>query len=54
MTNKMMKAAVLTEYGALLEIKQLPIPQPGPTDVLVKLIACGICHTDLHGARGGE
>jgi propanol-preferring alcohol dehydrogenase len=49
-----MKAAVLTEYGGLLEIKQVPIPKPGPTDVLVKLISCGICHTDLHGARGGE
>ena len=49
-----MKAAVLTEYGSSLEIKQVPIPQPGPTEVLVKLIACGICHTDLHGARGGK
>ena len=54
MTKKMMKAAVLTEYGGLLEIKQVPIPQPAPNDVLVKLIACGICHTDLHGACGGE
>ncbi|CAF3910794.1 unnamed protein product [Rotaria sordida] len=48
----MMKAAVITEYGALLEIKQVPIPQPGPNDVLVKLIACGICHSDLHAACG--
>jgi propanol-preferring alcohol dehydrogenase len=54
MTDKMMKAAVLTEYGSLLEIKQVPIPQPGPTEVLVKMIACGICHTDLHGIRGGK
>jgi propanol-preferring alcohol dehydrogenase len=54
MTKKMMRAAVLTEYGGSLEIKQVPIPQPAPNDVLVKLIACGICHTDLHGACGGE
>jgi propanol-preferring alcohol dehydrogenase len=54
MANKMMKAAVLTKYGSLLEIKEVPIPHPGPNDVLVKLIACGICHTDLHGVRGGK
>ncbi|CAF1290609.1 unnamed protein product [Adineta steineri] len=50
--NNMMKAAVLNEFGTLLEIKQVPIPQPGLNEVLVKLIACGICHTDLHAARG--
>jgi propanol-preferring alcohol dehydrogenase len=54
MSNKMMKAAVLTEYGAPLEIKQVPIPQLGPNDILVKMIACGVCHTDLHAVRGGE
>ncbi len=54
MTDKMVKAAVLTKYGSLLEIKEVPIPQPGSNDVLVKLIACGICHTDPHGARGGN
>lgn len=50
----MMKAALLTEYGAPLEIKQIPIPQPGPDEVLVKLIACGICHSDLDGACGSK
>jgi propanol-preferring alcohol dehydrogenase len=54
MSNKMMKAAVLTEYGAPLEIKQVSIPQPGPNDVLIKMIACGVCHSDLHAARGGK
>jgi D-arabinose 1-dehydrogenase-like Zn-dependent alcohol dehydrogenase len=39
-----LKAAVLTKYGSLLEIKE----------VLVKMIACGICHTDLDGAREGK
>ncbi|UJR11344.1 hypothetical protein I4U23_015525 [Adineta vaga] len=52
MTTKLMKAAVLTEFEAPLEIKQVPIPQPEPNDVLVKVVACGICHSDLHGARG--
>ncbi|CAF4966957.1 unnamed protein product, partial [Rotaria sp. Silwood1] len=30
----------------------MPIPQPGPNDVLVKLIASGICHSDLSAASG--
>ena len=51
---KMMKAALLTSYEEPLEIKQIPLPQVGPNDVLVKLIACGICHSDLHTAKGGK
>lgn len=43
----MMKAAVVTTFTGPLEIQQIPIPQPGPNDVLVKLIACGVCHSDL-------
>ena len=50
----MMKAAVVTSFTAPLEIKQVPIPQPGPDDVLVKLIACGVCHSDLHLAKDGK
>ena len=50
----MMKAAVITSYGQPLEIKQVPIPQVGPNDVLAKLIACGVCHSDLCLAKGGK
>lgn len=50
----MMKAAVVTGFKQPLEIKQVEIPKPGPTDVLIKNIACGVCHTDLHSANGGE
>ena len=50
----MMKAAVVTSYTGPLEIKQVPIPQPGPNDVLVKLIACGVCHSDLAIAKEGK
>jgi propanol-preferring alcohol dehydrogenase len=50
----MMKAAVVTSYTEPLEIKQVPIPQVGPNDVLVKLIACGVCHSDLHIAKAGK
>ncbi|CAF0962410.1 unnamed protein product [Adineta steineri] len=33
-------------------IKQVEIPKPGPNDVLVKTIACSVCHTDFHFIRG--
>ena len=49
----MMKAAVVTSYTEPLEIKQVPIPQVGPNDVLVKLIACGVCHSDMIIAKTG-
>lgn len=47
-----MKSAVVPEIGARLEIRDVPIPQPGPGQVLVKIEACGLCHTDIHAARG--
>ncbi|MGI5132857.1 alcohol dehydrogenase catalytic domain-containing protein [Pseudonocardia sp. CA-107938] len=38
--------------GARLEVGDLPIPRPGPGQVLVRMEASGICHTDIHAARG--
>ena len=49
-----MQAAILNRFKEPLEIKQVDIPQPGPEDVLVKMIACGVCHTDLHLINGGK
>ena len=43
-----MKAAVFIEPNQPLEIQDIPIPEPGPNEVLVKVAACGVCHTDLH------
>jgi propanol-preferring alcohol dehydrogenase len=48
----MPRAAVVTDFTKPLEIQDLPIPEPGPGQVLVKMEASGICHTDLHAARG--
>ncbi|UJR11368.1 hypothetical protein I4U23_015548 [Adineta vaga] len=48
----MMKAAVITSFTQPLEIKQVKIPKPGPKEILVKNIACGVCHSDLHIAKG--
>lgn len=47
-----MKAAVVPELGGKLEIRQLPVPEPGPGQVLVRLEASGLCHTDIHAAAG--
>ena len=47
-----MKAAVVHEFGKSLEIEDVPKPEPGPGQVLVKNEACGVCHTDLHAAEG--
>lgn len=47
-----MKAAVVTAFGKPLENQFLSVPQPGPGQVLVRLETCGVCHTDIHAARG--
>ena len=47
-----MRAAVATEFRELLTIEQRPIPAPGPGQVLVRMEACGLCHTDIHAIRG--
>ena len=48
----MMQAAVARAFGRPLTIEELPVPQPGPGEVLVKVAACGVCHTDLHAIDG--
>ncbi|HEX5391718.1 MAG TPA: zinc-dependent alcohol dehydrogenase family protein [Rhodocyclaceae bacterium] len=47
-----MRAMVLHRPGAALQLVQLPVPTPGPGQVLVKVRACGVCRTDLHVADG--
>ncbi len=48
----MMKAAVVRAYREPLVLDEVPIPEVGPGQILVKLAACGVCHTDLHAADG--
>ena len=50
--QKTMKAAVVHAFGKPLAIEEIPVPVPGPGEVLVKVLACGVCHTDLHAADG--
>ena len=47
-----MKAAVVTSFDAPLEIQDLPIPIPSADQVLVRIETSGLCHTDIHAARG--
>jgi propanol-preferring alcohol dehydrogenase len=47
-----MRAAVVHAFGQPLIIEQVPIPVPGPGEVLVKIVSTGVCHTDLHAADG--
>jgi len=47
-----MKAAVVHSFGAPLQIEEVPIPEVGRGQVLVKVVASGVCHTDLHAADG--
>src|SRR6476646_9167733 len=49
----MMKALLLSEYGKL-EMVDLPMPRPGPEEVLIRVEACGICGSDVHGYDGGS
>ena len=47
-----MKAAVIHQFKARLEIQQRDIPRIASQEVLVKIHACGVCHTDLHACHG--
>jgi alcohol dehydrogenase, propanol-preferring len=47
-----MKAAVVTDFTKPLQIQDLPIPEPGRGQLLVRIQASGLCHTDIHAAHG--
>src|SRR5580704_17053580 len=48
----LMQAALVRSFGAPLVIEELARPEPGPGEVLVKVMASGVCHTDVHAAAG--
>src|SRR5437016_842193 len=49
---KMMKAAVVDKFREPLSIREVSVPAPLPGEVLVEIVASGVCHTDLHAADG--
>jgi len=48
------KAAVLEQFGAPLEVHELDLDEPRDGEVLVRIAACGVCHTDLYTASGAD
>jgi S-(hydroxymethyl)glutathione dehydrogenase/alcohol dehydrogenase len=49
-----MRAAVLEEFGKPLEVQEIELAEPREGEVLVRLVACGVCHTDLYTASGAD
>jgi len=48
------RAAVLEEFGQPLVVQEVDLAEPGPGEALVRLAACGVCHTDLYTASGAD
>ena len=49
-----MRAAVLEQFGAPLNVTEVDLAEPGPGEVLVRIEACGVCHTDMYTASGAD
>ena len=49
-----MRAAVLEEFGQPLAVQEVDLADPRAGEVLVRLVACGVCHTDLYTASGAD
>ncbi len=47
-----MRAAVVNQLAEPLRIEDRPVPDAGPDQVVVRIEASGLCHTDIHAARG--
>src|SRR5262245_23570042 len=46
------RAVIATKVKAPVSIETIVVPDPGPSEVLVAVTACGVCHTDLHYREG--
>jgi S-(hydroxymethyl)glutathione dehydrogenase/alcohol dehydrogenase len=49
-----MRAAVLEQFGQPLAVQEVELTEPRAGEVLVRLVACGVCHTDLYTASGAD
>ncbi|WP_263358957.1 zinc-dependent alcohol dehydrogenase [Acidicapsa ligni] len=47
-----MQVAAVKQFGSPLVFEEWNVPSPGPNQILIKTEACGVCHTDLHAAKG--
>src|ERR1700733_13213656 len=50
--SKKMQAAFVDKFGQPLTVREVPVPDPGPGEAWVSIVASGVCHTDLHAADG--
>src|SRR3954465_5448085 len=48
------QAAVLEDFGAALAVQDVELAEPRAGEVLVRLVACGVCHTDMYTASGAD
>src|SRR3989440_9721730 len=48
------RAAVLEEFGAPLAVQKVELDEPCAGEAVVRLVACGVCHTDLYTASGAD
>jgi S-(hydroxymethyl)mycothiol dehydrogenase len=51
--SQQVKGAVARAKGAPVEVTTIVVPDPGPGEAVVRIQACGVCHTDLHYREGG-
>ncbi len=51
--SETVRGVIARAKGAPVEIVDIVVPDPGPQDVVVRIQACGVCHTDLHYREGG-
>ncbi|MEU8974361.1 S-(hydroxymethyl)mycothiol dehydrogenase [Streptomyces monashensis] len=51
--SQQVRAVVAMSKGAPVSLETIVVPDPGPGEALVKIEACGVCHTDLHYREGG-
>ena len=50
--DQKMRAGVVGAFRKPLSIEEIPVPTPGPGEVLIKVVASGVCYTDLYAADG--
>uniref|UniRef100_A0AC35EZF2 Alcohol dehydrogenase-like N-terminal domain-containing protein n=1 Tax=Panagrolaimus sp. PS1159 TaxID=55785 RepID=A0AC35EZF2_9BILA len=49
---KSQKAQVYDRFNGPIELREIPVPIPGPNDILINVKYSGVCHTDLHVWKG--
>ena len=51
--SQTVRGVISRKKGEPVELVDIVVPDPGPGEALVDVIACGVCHTDLHYREGG-